>query len=65
MDLSGRLREVREQEGLTQKQMAKIACVHPNTYQGWERGSEPSLSSALLLADHFGMTVEELIGRKK
>lgn len=59
-----RLRELREEAGLTQKQLAeKIGNVQRNI-SNWESGaSEPDISTVIKLADCFGVSTDELLGK--
>jgi transcriptional regulator with XRE-family HTH domain len=53
---AGRLRELREDAGLTQEQLAERAGVKRDAVARWERGvREPSWSSILALADALGV----------
>lgn len=62
--LKERLRELRKEEGKTQVQVAADIGIAEQQYQTYERGSSlPSLESAWKLADHFGVSVDYLIGR--
>lgn len=59
-----RIKELREEFGLTQKELAdKIGNVQRNV-SNWENGaSEPDLETLLRLADVFGVSLDELFGR--
>jgi len=59
-----RLRELREEKGVLQKDVAAYVCRSPITVGDWERGrSQPSIEDLIKLADYFGRTVDYLIGR--
>jgi transcriptional regulator with XRE-family HTH domain len=65
MNLRNRLRELREQRGLSQFQLALAAEVSPSTVYAYEHGSRPWRPDTLRrLADALGVTVEELVGRE-
>ena len=67
MFLSGvikvRLRELREQKGVTQKEVAKAVGCTPTVYSRYERGErEPDISTLCSLADYFRVSIDLLIG---
>lgn len=56
------LKEWRRARGISQKEMAELCGVHPNTYRMWE--DEPGnikLAEAMKIADRLGIAVEDLI----
>ena len=69
MDYSERLREVRQEKGMTQSELARRLDVHPITVSNWERGHRNWLSSlaeiaaalevspAVLVVDHREATL--------
>lgn len=59
-----KIRELREEQQLTQKQLAdKIANMQRNV-SNWEKGvSEPDLQTVVALADLFDVSLDELFGR--
>ncbi len=61
-----RIKELREEFGLTQKELAaKIGNVQRNI-SNWENGSsEPDCETLVRLADVFGVTMDELFGRNE
>lgn len=59
------LRELREQFGYTQKQVAALLGVVYQTYQSYELGANvPSLENFIMLADIYDVSLDALIGRK-
>ena len=61
-----RLKELREEKGLTQEQVAVIMEVVPRQYQRYERGEgEPKLAGWLLLADFYNVSLDYLVGRSE
>ena len=59
-----RIRELREEEGKTQSEMATLFCVSRQVYANYENGvNEPSIEMLCRLADHFQCSVDYLIGR--
>ena len=63
--MAARLRELRQKRGLQQKDLAKEIGVSYAAISGYECGlRQPHLSSIIMLADYFGVTVEYLVGRE-
>ena len=63
MDLF-RLKELRNQHGYTQQQMADHLGITLRSYQRYESGDcEPPLSTVIAIADFFNVTVDYLLGR--
>lgn len=61
-----KLKHLRENKGLTQKQLAEDVGISHSTIQELENAKRtPSLQSVLRLAEHFGISVEELLGGEK
>lgn len=61
--LSDRLKLLRKQKDLTQEQLADYMCVSPQAVSRWETGAtSPDISALPMLADLFGITVDELLG---
>jgi len=59
-----RLRELRREECETQVQVATDIGILEQQYQKYERGANvPSLETAWKLADHFGVSIDYLVGR--
>ena len=62
--ISERLKEIRIQHGYSQEYVATKLSVSRQAVSKWENGtSEPSTSNLLLLADLYGVSVDELLGR--
>lgn len=60
-----RLREIRESKGVSQRQAALALNLSPTVYNRYENGlREPSNALLLVIADYFGVTVDELLGRE-
>lgn len=60
-----KIRELREQMGLSQLELAKATQVSTASVCLWEKGERtPSLSTALMLADFFEVPLDTLVGRK-
>lgn len=66
MIINERLRALRKEKGETQVQVAAATKIVEQQYQKYELGSNlPSLESAWKLADHFGVSIDYLIGRSE
>ena len=58
-----KLRELREQKGVTQKEVATAVGCTPTVYSRYERGErEPDISTLCSLADYFEVSTDALIG---
>lgn len=54
--------QLRKEKGLTQRELAEHLNVTDKTVSHWERGeSSPDISALPILADVFGITVDELL----
>ncbi len=61
-----RLRDLREDKDLTQKQIADLFNLHRNTYNRYECGTrEIPLNLAIMLADFYDVSLDYLAGRTK
>ncbi len=59
-----KLKELREETGLTQKQLAEAINNMQRNVSNWENGSsEPDLQTLIALADYFDVSLDELLGR--
>lgn len=64
MLLRKRLRELRKESGETQAEVAEAIGIAQRHYQRFEGGVNlPSLENAWKLADHFGVSIDYLVGR--
>lgn len=65
MMIGARIKELREEERLSQYKLAKIIGVSQKAIDYWERGiNEPKASYIIKLADYFGVSADYLLGRK-
>ena len=64
MTVGEKIRQLRENKGIHQYELAKeLGCIK-QSISGWETGKfEPSLFSCILLADFFGISLDELACR--
>ncbi|MBR2377320.1 MAG: helix-turn-helix transcriptional regulator [Clostridia bacterium] len=61
--LGRRLKELRQEKGLTQVELAKKLCLNPVTYLHYEKSQrEPPLSVLADMADFFEVSVDYLLG---
>ena len=61
-----RLRDLREDKDLKQKDIAELLQVHQTTYSDYELGRVNVPISALhRLADYYGVSIDYLLGRTK
>ena len=58
-----KLRELRKQKGVTQKEVADAIGCTATVYSRYERGErEPDISTLCSLADYFEVSTDTLIG---
>ena len=59
-----RLKELRKENNLTQKQIAKVLNKSETGYASWEQGlSEPSINDLIVLSEYYNVSVDYLIGK--
>lgn len=65
MDISEAFRQNREERGLNPHELAKALGVnHQNIYR-WESGTVlPGIEMCVKIADYYGISLDDLIGRK-
>lgn len=64
MGLYQRLRDLKEDADLTQKQVAAIIGVSVNHYGKYERGeTDLPFEKAIILAEYYGVSLDYLAGR--
>lgn len=62
--MKDRIRGLRKELGETQVQVAKAVGIREQHYQKFELGVNlPNLENAWKLADHFGVSIDYLVGR--
>ena len=62
-DFKTNLRELRTEKGLSQKQLAEDLHFGLSTISKWENGKkEPSLSSLIVLAKYFHISIDYMVG---
>ena len=66
VSISEKLRELRKEECETQVQVALDTGILEQQHQKYERGASlPGLEIAWRLADHFGVSLDYLVGRSE
>ena len=66
ISMGKRICSLREAKGMTQEQLAEVLCVSPAAVSKWERNlAVPSVEMLWMLADYFGCTIDELVGRRQ
>jgi transcriptional regulator with XRE-family HTH domain len=64
-NFSEHLKSIRISKKLTQEQVARKVDIALRVYQRYERGEgKPSFENLWALADFFGISVDELMGRR-
>ena len=65
MSLSENLQRLRKEKGLSQEDVARELFVSRQSVSKWENGNaEPGVKDLAVLADLFGVTLDELVGRE-
>lgn len=61
---SSRLRELRREKKLKQREMAEVCGMKLRGYQGYEYGEcYPNVPGLVFLADYFNVSLDYLMGR--
>ena len=64
MTVGEALREKRIERGKSQVQLAKETGISQQNISRWEKGQMlPSIEFCIALADYYGITLDELVGR--
>ena len=60
-----RMKELRTERGLKQREMAEICGLKVRSYQQYEYAENyPTVPGLVFLADYFGVSLDYLMGRK-
>lgn len=63
--LGQRIKELREERGITQQELAKIIGCSDGAISLWEKDiNEPKATYIVALADYFNVSTDYLLGRK-
>lgn len=66
MKICEKIKELRKENELTQKEFAEKIGVSRMSVQFWEEDRvDPSLFNAIVMSDFFGISLDELCGREK
>ncbi|MCL2860783.1 MAG: helix-turn-helix domain-containing protein [Firmicutes bacterium] len=61
---SKRIKELRENDGLSLRDLAEDISINHSTIANWERGfREPPFDTLIKIADYFDVTTDYLLGR--
>ncbi len=61
-----KIRELRIQQNIQQKDMASILGIPANTYNQWENGKrQPDYQTLVKIAEYFNVSVDYLLGREE
>ena len=61
-----RIKELRTERGLSQRELGKLIGVSQKAIDYWERGvNEPKSSYIVIIADYFDVSADYLLGRKE
>lgn len=64
MNFSGRLKELRQQADISQKDLAALVGISARAFRFYESGErEPNIATLITLADYFNVSLDYLIGR--
>ena len=58
------IKKLRKAKGMTQEELAEKACVSYQAVSKWENGGSPDIEMLPVLANTFGVTIDELLGFK-
>jgi len=64
LTFSENLSRLQMERGETNYRLAKEIGVHQSSVANWKIGITPHPKHLKLIADHFGVTVDELLGRE-
>ncbi|MBQ8434166.1 MAG: helix-turn-helix transcriptional regulator [Clostridia bacterium] len=65
MNIGQRLKECRENANQTQSELAKKTGISQQNISRWEKNiNTPNAMDCIRLADHFGISLDELLGRQ-
>ena len=65
MGFGENLARLQEEHGETNYRLAKAIGVHKTSITNWKNGIKPHPKNANLVAKHYGVTVEEVMGTYK
>ena len=64
MNIGEKIKELRKEAGLSQRKLAEKIGTDQRNISAWEIGrNEPTIFNCIVVADYFGITLDELCGR--
>ena len=64
--MGGKIYSLRMAKRMTQEELSAVLCISPAAVSKWERNlAVPSIEMLWALADFFGCTIDELVGRSE
>ena len=65
MTIGENLKTIREQNGLTQPQLAKFSRISQQNISRWELNQiSPNIEFCIILADFYGISIDDLVGHE-
>ncbi len=65
MNYAKELKQHREMNGLTQADVARATGLNQSSISRWEEGKRsPSIEYCIILADFYGISLDELVGHE-
>jgi len=62
--LGERIKQLRNENGIMQKDLSEFIGVAPRTLRGYEGGTrEPDIEKLIAIADYFDVSIDYLVGR--
>ena len=62
--LGERIKQLRNDNGIMQKELSESIGVAPRTLRGYEGGTrEPNIEKLIAIADYFDVSLDYLVGR--
>lgn len=63
-ELSNKLKKLREEKGITQKELSELLNISTSAYGYYEQGkSFPNLETILLLSEYYNVSIDYLLGK--
>jgi transcriptional regulator with XRE-family HTH domain len=63
MEFKDRLKELREEHGMSQIEISKAIFDTYSTIEYYENGYLPDINNIIKIADYFGVIIDYLVGR--
>ncbi len=58
-----RIKDLRENNNLTQRELAQRLCVSPSCYSKYEKGDHVPTWFFVRLAEYYGISIDYIVGR--